>query len=189
MGPESPDGAKPKDWDYTPEMDITLRQFMRDDSARLIDWVDKNGPEFFVQWAGTAFEFPLDESQLEAHLSEAEGPEASRRLFAAVDDASGEVVGHVELSRIDRANRSATISRLLVGEPSARGKGLGSQIVSCLLDIAFGEMQLDRVELYVLEFSLPAIRVYEGLGFKTEGPLLRRVVPAASTGTPITWPC
>ncbi|HEY5386467.1 MAG TPA: GNAT family protein, partial [Thermoleophilia bacterium] len=45
----------------------------------------------------------------------------------------------------------------------------GAQIVSCLLDTAFGEMQLDRVDLYVLEFSLAAIRLYEGLGFKTEG--------------------
>ena len=150
-------------------MSISLRQFTRDDFPRLIAWVDESGAEFFVQWAGTAFEFPLDEAQLEAHLAEAEGPEASRRLFAAADDASGEVVGHVELSRLDRANRSATISRLLVGEPSSRGKGTGAQIVSCLLDTAFGEMQLDRVDLYVLEFSLAAIRLYEGLGFKTEG--------------------
>jgi RimJ/RimL family protein N-acetyltransferase len=150
-------------------MTISLREFRRDDFARLIGWVDASGPEFFVQWAGTAFEFPLDAAQLETHLAEAEGPEATRRLFAAIDDASEVVVGHVELSRINRANRSATVSRLLVGESSARGKGVGAEIVSRLLDKAFGEMGLHRVDISVLEFSVAALRMYEGLGFKTEG--------------------
>ncbi len=153
-------------------MDITLREFTRDDIARLLDWVNSRGEGFFVRWAGTAFEYPLSESQLEAHLAEAEGPEATRRLFAAVDEATGEVVGHAEFSRIDHKNRSASISRLLVGEPSARGKGVGKQIVSRLLDVAFGEMALHRVDLYVLELHVSALSMYKGLGFKTEGHLV-----------------
>jgi len=153
-------------------MDIILREFSREDFARLIEWVNSGGSEFFLRWAGTSFEYPLTEAQLEAHLAEAEGPQATRRIFAAVADASGEVVGHVELSRIDRANRSASISRLLVGEPSARGKGVGADIVSRLLDLAFGELKLHRVDLYVLDFHVAALRTYQGLGFKTEGHLV-----------------
>ncbi len=153
-------------------MDITLRKFDRDDIPRLIDWVNSGGPDFFVRWAGTAFEYPLTAAQLEDHLAEAEGAEAARRVFAAVDDASGEVVGHVELSRIDYRNRSASISRLLVGEPSARGKGIGAQIISRLLDVVFGEMSLHRVDIYVLEFHVTALSMYKGLGFKTEGHLV-----------------
>jgi RimJ/RimL family protein N-acetyltransferase len=150
-------------------MDITLRAFTKDDFARLIGWVNGGGPEFFMQWAGTAFEYPLTEQQLDVHLAEAEGPGATRRIFAAVDAASGDVVGHVELSRINRANASASVSRLLVGDPSARGKGVGTQIVTRLLDESFGAMQLHRVDLMVLDFHLAAIRTYEGLGFQTEG--------------------
>jgi len=150
-------------------MAITLRPFARTDFARLIGWVDDAGPDFLIQWAGTKFAFPLDEAQLEGHLAEAEGPEATRFIFAAVDDATGHVVGHVELGRLDRDNRSATVSRLLVGDSSARGKGTGAQIVRVLLDKAFGELDLHRVDLYVLDLNLAAIRLYEGLGFKTEG--------------------
>jgi RimJ/RimL family protein N-acetyltransferase len=153
-------------------MDIILREFHHDDIPRLLGWVDPGGQDVFVRWAGTAFEYPLTEAQMEAHLAEAEGAEATRRIFAAVDAASGEVVGHVELSRIDRKNRSASISRLLVGEPSARGKGLGAQIVSRQLDVAFREMSLHRVDLYVLEFHVDALSTYKGLGFKTEGHLV-----------------
>ena len=150
-------------------MNVSLRSFTRDDFARLIGWVDGAGPEFLVQWAGTKFTFPLDDAQLEAHLAEAEGPEATRFSFAAVDDDTGVVVGHVELGRLDRENRSATVSRLLVGDPSARGKGTGAQMVGVLLDKAFRELDLHRVDLYVLDLNLAAIRLYEGLGFKTEG--------------------
>ncbi len=149
-----------------------MREFTEGDIARLVDWVDSGGPDFFVRWAGTAFDYPLTEAQLEAHLAEAEGPDATRRIFAAVDSATGEVAGHAELSRVDRKNRSATISRLLVGEPSARGKGLGRQIVSGVLDVAFGEMSLHRVDLYVLEFHVAALSMYKALGFKTEGHLV-----------------
>jgi RimJ/RimL family protein N-acetyltransferase len=153
-------------------MDIILREFTRGDSARLADWVNSGGPDFFVRWAGTAFDYPLTESQLEAHLAEAEGPEATRRVFVAVDAGTGEVIGHAELSRIDHKNRSASISRLLVGDPSARGKGVGRQIVSRVLDVAFGEMSLHRVDLYVLEFHVTALSMYKALGFKTEGHLV-----------------
>jgi RimJ/RimL family protein N-acetyltransferase len=150
-------------------MTISLRPFTRADFARLIGWVDGAGPEFLVQWAGTKFAFPLDEAQLEEHLEEAEGPEATRFIFAAVDDDSGEVVGHVELGQLDRHNMSATVSRLLVGDTAARGKGTGAQIITLLLDRAFRELDLHRVDLYVLDLNLAAIRLYESLGFKTEG--------------------
>ncbi|MEI6725430.1 MAG: GNAT family protein [Actinomycetes bacterium] len=150
-------------------MAISLRPFTRADFTRLIEWVDGAGPEFLVQWAGTKFAFPLDEAQLEGYLEEAEGPEATRFIFAAVDDDSGDVVGHVELSRLDRRNMSASVSRLLVGDKAARGQGTGAQIVSLLLDKAFRELDLHRVDLYVIDINLAAIRLYEGLGFKTEG--------------------
>jgi RimJ/RimL family protein N-acetyltransferase len=153
-------------------MDISLRTFTKDDIPRLLGWVNQGGLDFFVRWAGTAFDYPLTETQLEAHLAEAEGPEATRRLFAAVDDASGEVIGHAELSRVDHKNRSASISRLLVGDPSVRGKGIGREIVGRLLDVAFGEMSLHRVDLYVLEFHVAALSMYTALGFKTEGHLV-----------------
>jgi RimJ/RimL family protein N-acetyltransferase len=153
-------------------MAITLREFARDDFARLIEWVNVGGQEAFLQWAGTAFKYPLSEAQLEAHLAETEGPEPTRRVFVAVEDTSGEVVGHVELSGIDLNGRSASISRLLVGKPSARGKGIGATIVSRLLDVAFGEMQLHRVDIYVLDLNVAAIRLYEDLGFETEDQLV-----------------
>ncbi len=148
-------------------MSVSLRPFTSDDFGRLIGWIDS--PELLVQWAGSQFDFPLDERQLESYLKETEGPYPARRAWVAVDDESGEVVGHVELGRIDRKNRSGSIARLLVGARAGRGKGTGAAIVEAVLQIAFGELGLHRVDLYVVDFNLAAIRLYESLGFKTEG--------------------
>src|SRR5664280_1585337 len=123
-------------------MSVTLRPFTRDDFGRLVAWIDS--PELLVQWAGSQFDFPLDERQLEKYLQEAEGPYPTRRVWAALDDASGQVVGHAELGRIDRKNRSGSIARLLVGERAGRGKGTGADIVEAVLQIAFGELGLHR---------------------------------------------
>jgi len=153
-------------------MAIVLRPFTGDDIPRLVAWVNAGGPEGFMQWAGTSFEYPLTAEQVVRHLAEAEGPQATRRVFAAVDEASGDVVGHVEFSHVDAVHQSAQISRLLVGDPASRGKGIGAEIVTRLLDIGFGQMDLHRVTLYVLDFVVAAIRTYEALGFRTEGHLV-----------------
>ncbi|HYL81805.1 MAG TPA: GNAT family protein [Candidatus Acidoferrum sp.] len=148
---------------------IELRPFERSDSARLISWVKT--PEFLLQWAGPAFSHPLDELQLESHLQASEGSRPLRRIFKAVDTGTGSVVGHIELDRIDRHNRSATVSRVLVGEPAARGKGLGAEMVRQILGIAFGELGLHRISLLVFDFNAAAIACYVNVGFIIEGRL------------------
>jgi RimJ/RimL family protein N-acetyltransferase len=148
---------------------IELQPFGRPDFARLIGW--SVSAEFLLQWAGPAFTHPLDEAQLEKYCRQAEGPEPACRIFKAVEQPGGAVVGHVELAGIDRRHRFGRLSRALVGDPACRGRGVGLQIVERLLDVAFGELALHRVELYVFDFNEAAIRCYRKAGFVTEGRL------------------
>jgi RimJ/RimL family protein N-acetyltransferase len=148
---------------------VELRPFGRSDFARLIGWV--KSPEFLVQWAGPAFTFPLDAAQLERHLQTSEGPQPLRKIFKAVDGDTGAVVGHIELGQIDLHNRSATLSRVLVGESAARGKSLGTQMVRQALEVGFGELGLHRISLLVFDFNAAAIACYEKVGFLKEGRL------------------
>lgn len=148
---------------------VELRPFERSDFARLIGWV--KSPEFLLQWAGPAFTFPLDEAQLERHLRASEGPQPLRRIFKAVDSHTGDVIGHIELGQIDLNNRSATVSRVLVGETGARGKSLGTQMVQRVLEVGFGELGLHRISLLVFDFNAAAIACYQKVGFVKEGRL------------------
>lgn len=148
---------------------VELRPFERCDFARLIGWM--NTPRFLLQWAGPAITFPLDGAQFERHLPASEGPQPPRKIFKAVDGGTGAVVGHIEPGQIDLHNRSATVSRVLVGESAAPGKRLGAQMVRRVLDVGFGELGLHRISLIVFDFNAPAIACYENVGFAIEGRL------------------
>ena len=150
-------------------VEIALRSFERSDSARLIGWI--KSPEFLVQWAGPTFSHPLDEAQLEEYLKGSEGDQPRRRIFKAVEANTNEVVGHIDLDHIDLQNKSARICRVLVGEHSARGKGIGTQLVDKILEIGFEQLGLHRIELAVFDFNEAAIRCYEKCGFVKEGLL------------------
>jgi RimJ/RimL family protein N-acetyltransferase len=145
---------------------VELEAFERGDIDRLMGWI--GSAEELMQWAGPIFRWPLDRPQLERYLASAEGTEPARRIFRAVD--AGDVVGHVELNAIERTHRTATLSRVLV-RPGLRGRGTGAAMVRRVLAIAFGEMRLHRVDLFVFDFNAAAIACYEGLGFRHEGRL------------------
>ncbi|PTX64354.1 RimJ/RimL family protein N-acetyltransferase [Melghirimyces profundicolus] len=147
---------------------LTLRKLTTADFPRLIEWTDS--PEFLLQWAGPRFHFPLDEAQLAGHLKGNEGKNAERINFKAIEEASGEMVGHVELNRIDREHRSATLARVLL-DPARRGGGLGTAMVREAVRYAFGELDLHRLDLYVFDFNRSAIRSYERAGFRWEGTM------------------
>ncbi|MBU9724240.1 MULTISPECIES: GNAT family N-acetyltransferase [Bacillaceae] len=151
-------------------MKIKLRYFAPKDFSQLISWIDS--PEFLLQWGGTQFRFPLDDHQLESYLREGEPKDDPSRLIYSVEEAeTGKVIGHISLGKIDQRNKSARIGKVLVGDPSVRGKGIGEKMMKAILEIAFKELHLHRVSLGVFEHNAAAIACYEKVGFVKEGLL------------------
>jgi len=150
-------------------IEIELSPFGQTDFARLIGWTQS--PEFLLQWAGPIFTYPLDQKQLEQYLQGTEGNPPRRRIFKAAEMRNQQVVGHIELNEIDSKNRSATLCRVLVGEPSERRKGIGVQMVKKIVEFGFDTLMLHRIDLLVFDFNFPAIQCYEKVGFVKEGHL------------------
>jgi RimJ/RimL family protein N-acetyltransferase len=148
------------------ENDIRLEPFGREDIDRLLAWIPD--ADFLMQWAGPFFTPPLDRPQLEAYLASAQVSEPPRMIFRAAR--GGEVVGHIELNNIDRRNRAASVSKVLV-RADLRGQGIGAWMVRRLAGIAFDEQRLHRLSLYVFDWNAGAIRCYEKIGFQREGHL------------------
>jgi RimJ/RimL family protein N-acetyltransferase len=82
-----------------------------------------------------------------------------------VNAETGEWIGHLDLSDIDLAHGTAWIGRVLVGDPDLRDRGIGAAMIERVLDIAFDELGLVRVELHVAEINTRARRCYCRLGF------------------------
>ncbi|AXF57516.1 GNAT family N-acetyltransferase [Salicibibacter kimchii] len=143
---------------------IKLQAFQRSHMKKLIEWIET--PEFLLQWGGPNFTFPLDENQIERYMQEPD-----RYIYSVVDQESERIIGHISLGRIDKENRSARVGKVLVGDPDARGKGIGQRMMRDILTIAFDDMKLHRVSLGVFSFNEPAIACYEKVGFKKDGLL------------------
>lgn len=148
---------------------VKLKYFERIDFKQLIDWIDS--PQFLLQWGGPAFAYPLTENQLEKYIENANNENSDTLIYKVTDNETGNVIGHISLGKIDRINKSARVGKVLVGDKSVRGKGVGKLLMKEILKVAFDELNLHRVSLGVFDFNLSAIACYEKAGFIKEGLL------------------
>ncbi len=77
-------------------------------------------------------------------------------------------VGNAILDLIDSYIKKARL-HIYIGEPSARGKGIGKKSVRILLSIAFLELELNKIWLTVHPSNVRAIHTYVSIGFILEG--------------------
>lgn len=148
---------------------IRLEYFEPHDFQLLIDWISDQ--DLLMNWAGTQFRFPLTMDKLTWYtLDSNDFEKSSTFIYKAVDTESGQTVGHVSLTAINRTNRSARITRVLVDQ-SKRGKGVGEQIIRAMLQIGFEDLNLHRMSLGVFDFNHSAINIYKKCGFHLDGIL------------------
>lgn len=146
---------------------IELQYFTEEDFDQLIGWFDSKRE--YIQWGGGGFGYPLTRSKLQSHLEGANEQDGKKLIYKVVETDSGKAVGHISLESIDRENRSARVCRVLVGEGSMRGKGVGEAMMNEILKVAFNQHKLHRVSLGVYDFNHSAIKCYEKAGFQREG--------------------
>ena len=90
--------------------------------------------------------------------------------YFAIETASGKHVGNVWLWAIDRRHRKAEL-RVVIGDPGARGNGLGSEAIDLACGYGFDRLGLRRIYAYVLGINPAARRAFERAGFLLEGTL------------------
>ncbi|MCM3759031.1 GNAT family N-acetyltransferase [Sporosarcina aquimarina] len=83
-------------------------------------------------------------------------------------------IGVTSLINIDYVNRNAECI-IDIGEKDYWSKGIGTEAFSLLLDFAFNELNLHKVNLRVFSFNERAIRLYQKLGFYEEGRLMEQL--------------
>jgi RimJ/RimL family protein N-acetyltransferase len=79
-------------------------------------------------------------------------------------------VGNVWLWDIDMRHHKAEL-RVVVGEPAARGHGVGPEAIDLLCRYGFEHLNLHRIYAFVLAINPGARRAFEKAGFTLEGTL------------------
>lgn len=144
---------------------LKLSQLIEEDLNTLLGWAEDE--KTMLQWCGPVFDFPLTIDQLKEYFSESQTPAPKRILFKAVDE-NGIMKGMCELGSIDRRNGIASLCRIFV-DKKYRGRGIAELMIRKLINIAFSELNVYRIELNVYTYNTPAFKCYEKLGFVREG--------------------
>ena len=135
---------------------IRLESFKQSDFSVFISWIDSK--ELLVTIAGYDLILPLTEEQLQAYL---DNPKSYS--FTIMDDTNNKPIGHAEI--LLTPEETGKIDKLLIGDTSLRGKGLGKEVIQLLLEYAFEKLQLQTVELNVFDWNTGALKLYEKCGF------------------------
>jgi RimJ/RimL family protein N-acetyltransferase len=150
---------------------IELRALEPEDAKVTVAW--RNDPQIRDQLL--SFRFPVSHV-MEAHFVErAITGEGMQQCVAGVIDLSDSAFcGLVYLRDIDWISRNAAFG-MMIGRRDQQRRGLGRRALRLMLQHGFDVLNLERIYLYVVEYNLPARKLYESSGFSYEGTLRQHV--------------
>jgi RimJ/RimL family protein N-acetyltransferase len=140
---------------------VRLRPMEERDLPAFVEWL--SDPEVTRWLAEMSFAPTLDQER-DWYDGRRVDPDS---LMWAIDTADGQLVGSTEL-RLFPMRKKAEFG-IVIGEKSKWDGGLGTEALRLVLGYAFGELELNRVELTTAEDNARALRVYEKIGFVREG--------------------
>ncbi len=141
-----------------------LRELERKDLPAINAW--RNDPEL-IALLGAPFRYinpEVDVKWYESYM----GSRAGAVRCAITEGDCDDILGLISLTSVDHLNQSAEL-HIMIGDAQNQGRGIGTFAVKTMLNHAFSNMNLQRVELTVLADNERAIHLYEKCGFRYEG--------------------
>jgi ribosomal-protein-alanine N-acetyltransferase len=156
------DGADP---------DIVLRPLTRRDRRQWVRLRQDNAM-WLRPWDATRPEGELPSVRFRSYVAGLDTSARAGHSLPFAIQVDGVLAGAVTLSTIVQGSfRSGTVGYWLARSQTGRGTMVRS--LACLIDYAFDEVGLHRVEVNVRPENLASLAVVERLGFRSEGMRLR----------------
>lgn len=145
---------------------VNLRARETGDIERMTRWINDREVQHFH-----SARYPWSLAAEEAFM----GPRIARpiafgEVLFAIETKDGVHIGSCGLHGASPEDRRAELG-IMIGEKAYWSKGYGTDAVATMVRFAFGEMDLNRVELHVFDFNARGIAAYRKGGFVQEGRL------------------
>jgi ribosomal-protein-alanine N-acetyltransferase len=149
---------------------IELRALdLEDANEEYLSWI--NNP---VVTSGLASGYwPTNITTLRQFVS-ASTSQSSCSFFAIVDSNTKKHIGNIKIDRFDWISRTCELG-IMIGDQQFHGKGFGTESCQLVIEYAFTRLNIRKILLAVYSNNPGAIRLYEKLGFTTEGCLKEHV--------------
>ena len=145
---------------------IRLETADEKDFNKIIEWTNCKSSDFLLQWAGNVYKFPLTIQQMKEDYSNGFNMvDSATYLYKILLMEANEMIGTVQICKVDRTNKSAFIGRFLIGKDDMRNRGYGTTALNELVKIGFVVFGLNTLKLKVFDFNESAIRCYGKVGF------------------------
>src|SRR6058998_2565245 len=142
---------------------VNLRAREARDAERSAGW---SGTADMIRLMGDRYQAPV--TAMEAYLrEELSKPGVYGEQLFAIETKDGRHIGNMGLSDVEPEQRRARIA-IRIGAARDRSQGYGTDAMRTLLQYAFEEMNLNRVELEVFEYNGRAIAAYKKCCFVEE---------------------
>jgi len=149
--------------------DLTVLRVRTEDDARILHAELYEDTDTFVR-SDTRPWVPVPFGPGSPHWPGEGAPSASdAAAFAVAELSTGELAGEALLWGFDQHNRSAHVGIAL--RPTARGRGIGTDVVRVLCRYGFAIRGLHRLQLETLSDNYAMITVATRLGFTREGTI------------------
>jgi RimJ/RimL family protein N-acetyltransferase len=153
---------------------VISESFLASETVRLRPVQESDLPHFqrwladdeLRRWIGSVDEQPTIEQEFEWYVDRRQDPDS---VLWAIETAQGALLGTVEL-RLSVNNHRAELG-IAIFDREYWGRGYGTDAVRLVLEYAFRELELNRIQLTTDHDNPRAIRSYEKCGFLREGVL------------------
>ena len=140
---------------------VILRAQREEDAAFFTYWF--NQPRIMFQ---CGFTEPTDlETELK-YINEYHRSEDS--VWFTITDSDGSILGETGLLRMFPAWHCTDLT-IIIPDPEKQKQGYGTEAVRLMLDMAFGEYDMNRVSIGVVGLNTDALQFYQKAGFRQEG--------------------
>ncbi|MBI4571236.1 MAG: GNAT family N-acetyltransferase [Chloroflexi bacterium] len=144
---------------------VRLRALEMGDLERDYLWVNDREVTRFI-----SMRYPMSRAEEERWLRDRPGNGYAAGVVLAIETKDGVHIGNLGLHEVNADDRKAALG-IVIGDKSYWSNGYGTDAIVTLLRFGFGEMNLHRVLLHVIEFNERAIACYRKCGFQEEGRL------------------
>lgn len=145
-------------------INVCLTAIREDDMDAIENWF--NNVEF-LRYYDMLPAIPQSRREVEKMVKSYQDSQ-ERCIFAIREKETEKIIGIAGFDEIISSNGTATIF-IGIGNDSFKGRGLGKETMSLLIDYGFSELNFYRIQLNVISYNEAAIKLYEKLGFIREG--------------------